>query len=96
MTADWRAETKRCATCGAPFGPRPWEVPARWLRRRYCSPACRQRGSRGPGHELTCARCGTQFRISERGRRFCSRACAMQSLQEEQARQRRAMREAGH
>jgi hypothetical protein len=96
MTADWRAETKPCARCGATFGPRLREYRGRWATHRYCSRTCARDRQRPPSPELTCAQCGTQFRTRERGRRFCSRACAMQSLQEEQARRRREMREAGH
>ena len=96
MTADWRAEAKQCAHCGVTFGPRRGESLAHWATRRYCSPACFHAARRPPDEHSTCAQCGTPFRAPERGRRFCSRACAYQWRHEENARRRDQMREAWH
>jgi hypothetical protein len=97
MTANWRAETKQCATCGAPFGPQPKYGPAAWTRRRYCSLACYLAAARrSPDEHSTCAQCGTRFRTGDRGQRFCSRACAHRARHAELARQREQMREAWH
>ena len=93
MTLDWRAETKECVRCGAPFGPSPQASLARWLRRRYCSPACYHAARRPPAEHSTCAQCGTPFRTTDRGQRFCSRACVAQWQHEERARRRREMRD---
>jgi hypothetical protein len=85
MNPDWRAATKQCARCGAPFGPHPREGPAGWARRRYCSPTCR-RGARPRVPYLTCDQCGGRFWSQDRGQRFCSRPCAHQARQAEYAR----------
>jgi hypothetical protein len=88
MTTDWRAETKRCARCGAPFGPAPGEHRAHWLGRRYCSRACAHGRPLPPGAYLTCAQCGVRFRGQDRGQRFCSRACVARWQRQGRARQR--------
>jgi hypothetical protein len=93
MTADWRAETKPCAHCGAPFGPRLGESRARWATHRYCSSTCSHHESQGPRLNLTCAQCGALFWTGDRGQRFCRRACVVQWWQNEHARQRREMRD---
>jgi hypothetical protein len=95
MSADWRAATKPCARCGVPFGPRPRESPGNWADRRYCSPTCAHGAPRPPDERGTCDQCGTAFRPPERGRRFCSRACAFQWRREEAARQREQLGASG-
>jgi hypothetical protein len=93
LSVDWHAATKRCARCGALFGPHPRAGPATWAQRRYCSPTCgRRRAPRPRVPYLTCAQCGGRFWSTDRGQRFCSRACAHQARQAEYARQRAQMR----
>ena len=61
MPADWRAETKQCARCGATFGPRPGESPSHWATRRYCSPACAHDKRPPEDQYTTCNQCGRRF-----------------------------------
>ena len=89
----WRAETKQCARCGATFGPRLRETLAHWATHRYCSPACYHAARRPTDAHATCAQCGTSLRTTDRGQRFCSRACVQQWQREERARQRGEMRD---
>lgn len=67
--------TGRCRRCGADVVRRGRRGPFPL----YCSTECRRAGDhehRHERHELTCQRCRRPFRASDRGRRYCSDACA--------------------
>lgn len=77
------AEEKRCALCGAAFGPRT-------VMQKYCGRECsaraaymRKRGmwrEEAPGRSFDCAYCGEHVTVREgdardRRRRFCCAEC---------------------
>jgi hypothetical protein len=61
-----RMSTRTCAQCGAPL---PRVPPSRRNRQRFCSHRCARYGALQP---RCCDSCGTQYRPTSAGQRWCS------------------------
>lgn len=73
-------EHRICKRCGSEFYVKPNEI-IKGINRQYCSKDCQY-----PPQYINCDNCGKKFRAKpneiERGRRFCSKECAMKYTDE--------------